>query len=176
MESARCISRSLKSHTRIRAIDLAHCNLGSNPEILSVILQSDVKDISLIPHALVAVVNKLAHFFTASRDNNPPLLELLHESITQRYWPPFDVHRWLLQIALAFYPLYLFWMSRIMYMNSPHSSKNNGSNRDQRLHNNNIHTNNKSYSLVNHTYYLNLINTTLSNPVIISEITSILVA
>jgi hypothetical protein len=83
---------------------LAHCNLGSNPEILSVILQSDVKDISLIPHALVAVVNKLAHFFTASRDNNPPLLELLHESITQRYWPPFDVHRWLLQIALAFYP------------------------------------------------------------------------
>ena len=37
-------------------------------------------------------------------------------------------------------------------MNSPHLSKNNGSTRDQRLpatHNNNIHTNNKSNSLVN---------------------------
>ena len=33
-----------------------------------------------------------------------------------------------------------FWMSWITYMNSPHSSKNNGSTRDPRLHNNNIHT------------------------------------
>jgi hypothetical protein len=47
MESARCLSRSLKLHTRINYLDLAHCNLGSSPEILSVILQSDVKQINL---------------------------------------------------------------------------------------------------------------------------------
>jgi hypothetical protein len=47
MESARCLSRSLKSHTRINQLFLTHCDLGSSPEILSVILQSDVKWINL---------------------------------------------------------------------------------------------------------------------------------
>jgi hypothetical protein len=47
MNSARCISRSLKSHTRINILKLAHCELGSNPEILLVILKSDVKCINL---------------------------------------------------------------------------------------------------------------------------------
>jgi hypothetical protein len=42
MESARCLSRSLKSHARIDSLVLTHCDLGSNPEMLSVILQSDV--------------------------------------------------------------------------------------------------------------------------------------
>jgi hypothetical protein len=47
MESARCLSRSLKSHDCVYFLHLAHCNIGSSPEILSVILQSDVKWISL---------------------------------------------------------------------------------------------------------------------------------
>jgi hypothetical protein len=47
MESARCLSRSLKSHTCITELYLNHCDLGSTPEILSVILQSDVKEIDL---------------------------------------------------------------------------------------------------------------------------------
>jgi hypothetical protein len=47
MESARCLSRALKSHTVINHLDLAHCDLGSSPEVLSVILQSDVSNIRL---------------------------------------------------------------------------------------------------------------------------------
>jgi hypothetical protein len=47
MESARCLSRSLKSHTRIRELYLPHCDLGSSPEILLVILQSDISIINL---------------------------------------------------------------------------------------------------------------------------------
>jgi hypothetical protein len=47
MESARCLSRSLKSHTRICELYLPHCDLGSSPEILLVILQSDVSNIHL---------------------------------------------------------------------------------------------------------------------------------
>jgi hypothetical protein len=47
IESARCLSRSLKSHIGINHFDLFHCDLGSNPEILLVILQSDVKGINL---------------------------------------------------------------------------------------------------------------------------------
>jgi hypothetical protein len=47
MESARCLSRSLKLHDSIRQLDLAHCDLGSSPEILAVILQSDVSLINL---------------------------------------------------------------------------------------------------------------------------------
>jgi hypothetical protein len=47
IESARCLSRSLKSHTRINHLDLSHCDLGSTPEILLIILQSDVSSINL---------------------------------------------------------------------------------------------------------------------------------
>jgi hypothetical protein len=47
MESARCLSRSICSHTRVNQLDLSHCNLGSSPEILMVILQSDVKHLNL---------------------------------------------------------------------------------------------------------------------------------
>ena len=47
MESARCFSRSLKSHTRINDLVLTNCDLGRSPEILLVILQSDVRRISL---------------------------------------------------------------------------------------------------------------------------------
>jgi hypothetical protein len=47
IESARCLSRSLKSHTGINHLDLSLCDLGSNPEILSVVLQSDIRSIYL---------------------------------------------------------------------------------------------------------------------------------
>jgi hypothetical protein len=47
MESVRRLSRSLKSHARINTLSLAHCDLGSSPEILLVILQSEVKYINL---------------------------------------------------------------------------------------------------------------------------------
>jgi hypothetical protein len=47
MESAQCLSRSIRSHTRVNQLDLSHCNLGSSPEILMVILQSDVKHLNL---------------------------------------------------------------------------------------------------------------------------------
>jgi hypothetical protein len=48
MDSARCLSMSLKSHSSINKLHLDHCDLGSNPEMLSVILQSDVEYITLV--------------------------------------------------------------------------------------------------------------------------------
>jgi hypothetical protein len=47
MEAARCLSRSLKLHSCIHTLDLVHCDLGSTPEILLVILQSDIRCINL---------------------------------------------------------------------------------------------------------------------------------
>jgi hypothetical protein len=47
MESARCLSRSLKLHTHLNQLSLTHCDLGSTPEILLIILQSDVRRINL---------------------------------------------------------------------------------------------------------------------------------
>jgi hypothetical protein len=47
MESALCLSRSLRSHDFIDELNLIHCDLGRSPEILSVILQSDVCHIDL---------------------------------------------------------------------------------------------------------------------------------
>ena len=47
MESARCLSRSLKSHTRITQLHLTHCDLGCSMEVLLVILQSDISHINL---------------------------------------------------------------------------------------------------------------------------------
>ena len=47
MDSARSLSRSLKSHTCVNELHLHHCDLGSSPEILLVILQSDVEYITL---------------------------------------------------------------------------------------------------------------------------------
>jgi hypothetical protein len=47
MDSARCLSMSIKSHSSICSLSLAHCDLGSSPEILLVILQTDVHRIIL---------------------------------------------------------------------------------------------------------------------------------
>jgi hypothetical protein len=70
MDSARCLSRSLKSHTRINHLDLSHCNLGSNPEILSVILQSDIKYIYLMSNTIDSFgAVKIADYL----ESNPPI-------------------------------------------------------------------------------------------------------
>jgi hypothetical protein len=47
MDSACCLSRSLKLHACINYLFLNHCDLGSTPEILSVLLQSDISNIDL---------------------------------------------------------------------------------------------------------------------------------
>jgi hypothetical protein len=47
IESARCLSRSLRSHYWINELVITFCDLGSSPEILLVILQSDVRRINL---------------------------------------------------------------------------------------------------------------------------------
>jgi hypothetical protein len=70
IESARCLSRSLKSHTGINHLDLAHCDLGSNPEILLVILQSDVKGIDLRNNNIDSFgAVKIAEYL----EGNPPM-------------------------------------------------------------------------------------------------------
>ena len=46
MNSALCLSRALKLHPRMR-LDMSHCDLGNDPDTLSVILQSNVEGISL---------------------------------------------------------------------------------------------------------------------------------
>jgi hypothetical protein len=70
MESVRCLSRSLKSHTCINTLSLAHCDLGSSPEILSVILQSDVSLINLEHNNIDSLgAVKIAEYL----ESNPPI-------------------------------------------------------------------------------------------------------
>ena len=47
MELARCLTSSIRSHNCIAGLTISYCDLGSSPEILSVILQSDVEYINL---------------------------------------------------------------------------------------------------------------------------------
>ena len=47
MDSAQRLSRSLRSHSSIDELHLNHCDLGSTPEMLLVILQSDIDYINL---------------------------------------------------------------------------------------------------------------------------------
>jgi hypothetical protein len=73
MESARCLSRSLKSHARIIELHLTHCDLGSSPEILSVILQSEVKYINLDYNSIDSFgAVKIAEYL----EGDPPIKEL----------------------------------------------------------------------------------------------------
>jgi hypothetical protein len=72
MESARCLSRSLKSHTCINHLDLEHCDLGSNLEILLIILQSDVKGINLSNNNIDTLgAVRIAEYL----EGNPPIEE-----------------------------------------------------------------------------------------------------
>jgi len=73
MESARCLSRSLKSHHRINVLSLAHCEHGSNPEILLVILHADIKYIDLDNNNIDSLgAVKIAEYL----GNDPPIEHL----------------------------------------------------------------------------------------------------
>jgi hypothetical protein len=73
MESARCLSRSLKSHACIIDLHLNHCDLGSSPEILLVILQSDVSIIRLNNNNIDSLgAAKIAEYL----ESDPPIKEL----------------------------------------------------------------------------------------------------
>ncbi len=70
MESACCLARSLKSHMCINQLYLHHCDLGSSPEILLVVLQSDVKYINLISNNIDTLgAIKIAEYL----EGNPPI-------------------------------------------------------------------------------------------------------
>jgi hypothetical protein len=80
-ESARCLSRSLKLHSSINKLDLTHCDLGSNPEILLVILQSDVKWINLDNNNIDSLgAVKIAEYL----EGNPPIwrIDLDHNHLS----------------------------------------------------------------------------------------------
>jgi len=70
MDSARYLSRSLRSHACITRLHLDHCDLGSNPEMLSVILQSEVKNIYLGSNNIDSVGSvTIAEYL----EGNPPI-------------------------------------------------------------------------------------------------------
>jgi hypothetical protein len=80
IESARCLSRSLKSHTRIRELHLPHCDLGSTPEILLVVLQSDINYINLNNNNIDSLgAVKIAEYL----ESDPPIrcIELDHNRL-----------------------------------------------------------------------------------------------
>jgi hypothetical protein len=70
IDSAYRLSRSIKSHTRINTLNLNHCDLGSNPEILSVILQSDASCTDLRHNNIDSLgAVKIAEYL----EGNPPI-------------------------------------------------------------------------------------------------------
>jgi hypothetical protein len=70
MLSACCISRSLNLHACITWLQLGHCDLGSSPEMLSVILQSEVKNIFLGSNNIDSLgVVKIAQYL----EGDPPM-------------------------------------------------------------------------------------------------------
>ena len=72
MESARCLSMSLKSHARINQLYLT-CNIGSTPEILFVILQSNVDYINLNNNNIESLgAVKIAEYI----ESDPPIKKL----------------------------------------------------------------------------------------------------
>jgi Leucine-rich repeat (LRR) protein len=74
MESACCLSRSLKAHTCIKRLDISHCDLGSSSEILSVILQSDVKFIFLSNNNIDSLgAVKIAEYL----ESDPPIQRIV---------------------------------------------------------------------------------------------------
>jgi hypothetical protein len=70
MDSASCLSRSLKLHDSITDLFLTHCDLGSSPEILLIILQSDIRYINLSHNNIDSVGGvKIAEYL----EGNPPI-------------------------------------------------------------------------------------------------------
>jgi hypothetical protein len=77
LESARCLSSALRSHTCINQLILTHCDLGSSPEILSVILQSDVRHIDLSNNNIDSLgAVKIAEYL----EGDPPMQHINLES------------------------------------------------------------------------------------------------
>jgi hypothetical protein len=79
-ESARYLSRSLKSHACISYLAITHCDLGSSPEILLIILQSDVKHINLSNNNIDSLgAAKIAEYLKS----NPPIkhINLAHNRL-----------------------------------------------------------------------------------------------
>jgi hypothetical protein len=73
MESARCLSRSLRSHFCISHLHLGYCDLGNSPEILSVILHSDVRHIHLGDNNIDSIgAVTIAEYL----ESDPPIEEL----------------------------------------------------------------------------------------------------
>jgi hypothetical protein len=73
MDSAHFLSRSLLSHANINQLCLAHCDLGSNPEILSVILQSGVNHMDLSSNNIDSLgAVKIAEYL----ESNPPICHI----------------------------------------------------------------------------------------------------
>jgi hypothetical protein len=73
MDSVRCLSRSLKSHTRINQLNLAHCDLGSSPEILSAILRTDIEFIILDNNNIDSLgADNIAEYL----GSNPPIVRI----------------------------------------------------------------------------------------------------
>jgi hypothetical protein len=73
MDSARCLSRSIKSHIQLNQLSLQHCDLGSSLEILSVVLQSDVRIIHLDYNNIESLgALKISEYL----EDDPPIEEL----------------------------------------------------------------------------------------------------
>jgi hypothetical protein len=73
MESARCLSRSLKSHTCINRLWLRYCDLGSSPEMLLIILQSEVSIINLDNNNINSLgAVKIAEYL----ESDPPIFHI----------------------------------------------------------------------------------------------------
>jgi hypothetical protein len=74
MKSVRCLSRSLRNHDHISWLHLTHCDLGSSPEILLLILQSDVKCINLAYNNIDSLgAVKIAQYL----ESDPPIKHLM---------------------------------------------------------------------------------------------------
>jgi hypothetical protein len=70
LDLARCLSRSLKLHDSITDLFLTHCDLGSSPEILLIILQSDILYINLSHNNIDSLgAVKIAEYL----EGNPPI-------------------------------------------------------------------------------------------------------
>jgi len=74
MNSAMHLSRTLKTHPNMKFLDMEQCDLGNDPDILAVILQSDVKGIILSHNNLDSLgMAKISEYLAG----NPPVKYLV---------------------------------------------------------------------------------------------------
>jgi hypothetical protein len=80
MELVCCLTSSIRSHNCIAGLTISHCDLGSSPEILSVILQSGVEYISLVNNNIDSLgAVKIAEYL----ESDPPIhqIDLAHNRL-----------------------------------------------------------------------------------------------